>query len=110
MNAATERLIALQDLLLLKRDLADATYEEIGFETGGVDAVDSEIDSLKAEIDPRVLRRYETLSGRYERPLVPARKGTCYGCFVRFPTARESEVTDEPRSCENCGRLLYEVS
>jgi len=113
LNATIERLIALQDLLQLKRDLGDATYAAIGFPTGGaesIEAVDAEIENLKSEIEPRILRRYERIAGKYERPLVPARKGTCYGCFVRFPTAQLSHVSDGLVTCESCGRLLYEIT
>jgi predicted nucleic acid-binding Zn-ribbon protein len=106
------RLIALQDLLQLKRDMQDSAYEEIGFPATAPDAMaalESEIEKLKAEIDPRVLKRYETIARKYERPLVPVRKGVCFGCFVRFPTARVSQKTSEVTTCENCGRLLYDV-
>lgn len=111
MNATIERLIALQDLLQLKRDLGDTSYEEIGFETGSdaIRAVDAEIEDLKSEIEPQVLRRYETIAKKYGRPLVPARTGICYGCFVRFPTAQLSQMSEEIMACENCGRLLYYV-
>ena len=111
MNATIERLIALQDLLQLKRDLRDTSYEEIGFETGddAIRAVDAEIDGLRSEIEPGILRRYETIAKKYGRPLVPARTGTCYGCFVRFPTAQLSQLSEEIMTCENCGRLLYHV-
>ena len=107
MKTAIGRLVALQDLLQLKRDLTDKRYKDLGFETDGTDAIDSEIESLKAAIDPALLRRYETIAGKYERPLVPVRNGVCYGCFVRFPTAK---LTDDPLTCESCGRLLYRVT
>ena len=109
MNATIERLIALQDLLQLKRDLEDQSYEELGFETAGVEAIDTEIESLRSAIEPTLLRRYDMIASKYERPLVPARKGICYGCFVRFPTAKASGKSDEPQTCDNCGRLLYAV-
>lgn len=110
MNTTIERLIALHDLLELRRDLEDKGYEEVGFETdGGIQAVEAEIAELRPEIDPQVLRRYETIASKYERPLVPIRKGVCYGCFVRFPTAKLSQASEEPTTCESCGRLLYPV-
>lgn len=42
---------------------------------------------------------------------MPIRNGVCYGCFVRFPTARlaELEETGEPLTCESCGRMLYVI-
>lgn len=50
---------------------------------------------------------------KYDRPLVPVRKGVCYGCFVRFPTAKLSDLGGQegeaPLTCESCGRLLYEI-
>ena len=109
MNATIERLIALQDLLQLKHDLEDRSYEKLGFETDGVEAIDTEIESLRGEIEPTLLRRYDMIASKYDRPLVPARQGICYGCFVRFPTAQLSQTSDEPQICENCGRLLYAV-
>lgn len=104
-------LIGLQDLFQLKRDLADHSYEELGFETGDVTAIDDEIESLKAEIDPAIMRRYETIRRKYDRPLVPMRRGVCYGCFVKFPMGRMAEMNERsaPILCESCGRMLYEI-
>ncbi|MDX1661052.1 MAG: C4-type zinc ribbon domain-containing protein [Gemmatimonadota bacterium] len=110
LNETTERLIALQDLLQLKRDIEETSYEELGFEKPEVESIEAEIESLREEIDPAVLRRYERISEKYDRPLVPVRKGVCYGCFVRFPTARMSELSEAtPTTCESCGRLLYQI-
>ncbi|MDX1622610.1 MAG: hypothetical protein R3199_01345 [Gemmatimonadota bacterium] len=110
LNETIERLIALQDLLQLKRDIQQASYEELGFESLDEEAIDAEIESLEKEIDPSVLRRYERIAAKYDRPLVPVRKGICYGCFVRFPTAKLSDLEEEePMTCESCGRLLYRI-
>lgn len=110
LNETTERLIALQDLLQLKSDLEETSYEELGFEKPGVESIESEIESLREEIDAPVLRRFERIAEKYDRPLVPVRRGTCYGCFVRFPTARMAELSEEaPTTCESCGRLLYQI-
>ncbi len=106
------RLIALQDLSQLKRDLEDSSYEEIGFPAAkeeAMEALDAEIGRLRSEIEPALLRRYQSIARKYERPLVPVRDGVCFGCFVRFPTANLSRVSEEPMTCESCGRLLYEV-
>lgn len=108
MNATIERLIALQDLLQLQRDLNEDVYEKLGFETDG-GSVDAEIESLREAIEPAVLRRYDRISRKYDRPLVPVRNGVCYGCFVRYPTARLAELGEELTTCESCGRLLYAI-
>lgn len=110
LNETTERLIALQDLLQLKRDVEDTSYVEMGFEKPELESVDAEIESLREGIDDSTLRRYEKIAGKYDRPLVPVRNGVCYGCFVKFPTARMSELSEEtPTTCESCGRLLYRI-
>lgn len=110
MDATTELLIALQDLMQLKRDLRDHRYGALGFETGGEADIDQAIQSLKKEIDPRVTRRFEAIARKYDRPLVPVRRGVCYGCFVKYPTAKLPGVGEEQlAACENCGRLLYRI-
>ena len=111
LETAIERLIALQDLLQLKRDLSDKSYEDLGFETGDASAIDEEIESLKSEIDPDIMRRYDSIRRKYDRPLVPVRRGVCYGCFVKFPIARLAEMseTGAPILCESCGRMLYQI-
>lgn len=94
----------------LKSDLEETSYEELGFEKPEVESIESEIESLREEIDAPVLRRFERIAEKYDRPLVPVRRGTCYGCFVRFPTARMVELSEEaPTTCESCGRLLYQI-
>ena len=111
LETTIDLLIALQDLLQLKRDLTDNNYGELGFQTGDTIAIDQEIESLKSEIDPEIMRRYETIRRKYDRPLVPVRRGVCYGCFVKFPTARLAEMDDRdvPILCESCGRMLYQI-
>lgn len=110
MDATTTLLIALQDLMQLKRDLRDHRYGALGFEIGDEASIDAAIDSLKKEIDPRVMRRFETIARKYDRPLVPIRDEVCYGCFVKTPTAKLPSVGEgPPATCENCGRLLYQI-
>lgn len=109
LNARIELLIALQDLMQLKRDLQDNTYEAIGFETGGESAIDAEIDSLREAIDKPLLRRFDRIATKYDRPLVPVRNGVCYGCFVRYPTGKLMDLGGTPTTCESCGRLLYRI-
>ena len=67
-----------------------------------------EKDRCRAELDPELLQRYETLKGRYGRTaLVQMERNTCMGCFISIPEARAEDITDELGCCEQCGRLLY---
>ena len=67
-----------------------------------------EIDRCRAELNPELLQRYETLKGRYGRTaLVQMVRNTCMGCFISIPESRAGEITDEIGCCEQCGRLLY---
>lgn len=74
-------------------------------------ALDEEIESLKTEIDPAIMRRYQTIRRKYDRPLVPMRRGVCYGCFVKFPMGRIAEMNEQgsPILCESFGRMLYQI-
>jgi predicted nucleic acid-binding Zn-ribbon protein len=111
-----ERLVALQDLLELRRELEEDSglerMEEMGFALGSREAVLAEVDSgiraVRAEIPPALLRRFESVARKYRRPVAPLRKGTCYGCFTRLPTARQDDGA-ALRTCPNCGRLVYEI-
>lgn len=81
----------------------------IGFETGGESAIDAEIESLREEIARPLLRRFDRIATKYDRPLVPVRNGVCYGCFVQYPTAKIAGLGATPTTCESCGRLLYRI-
>jgi predicted nucleic acid-binding Zn-ribbon protein len=93
----------------LQRDIGDNSYEALGFKTNDAATIDAEIESLKARIDPPVLRQFEKIATKYDRPLVPIHNGVCYGCFVRYPTAKLADIGDTPTTCESCGRLIYQV-
>jgi predicted nucleic acid-binding Zn-ribbon protein len=109
-NVTIERLIALQDLQQIQRDVQEASYEALGFEKPDPAGIDAEVESLRQEIDPLFLKRFDHIRRKHERPMVPVRNGVCYGCFVSFPTARLSDFEgDVPLTCESCGRLLYRI-
>lgn len=110
-NETIERLIALQDLRQLRQDVEQDAYADLGFEKPDTERIEREIQDLRSGIDPRFLTRFDRIATRFDRPLVPVRKGVCYGCFVRFATALESELheSDSPLTCESCGRLLYRI-
>lgn len=111
-------MIVLQDLLELRREMSDtvgmAQMEELGFSLGDpgriLEEIDSAITAMREKIRPALLKRFERVAAKYQRPLAPVRNGTCYGCFTRFPTGTDAPGTRDSLSvCPNCGRLVYEI-
>jgi len=102
-----EFLVALQDLDLMRKEIADV--RELGFDVTGENALATARDELIAKIQKPLLSNYERLRARYKRAIVPVKGDTCLGCFCRLPTSliTHGRSDMEVLSCENCGRILY---
>lgn len=118
MHSQLEMLLEIQDLKTQRRELSD-TPGEREVEEGvfgmrieeALTELDAKVEEMEAALDPAVRARYQRLSGKRPRVVVPVIKGTCYGCFVSVPTAQASDAArnDQIRYCESCGRFLYYV-
>jgi hypothetical protein len=113
-----ERLIVLQDLLELQREMSDADevsrFRDMGFSMGSRDGalgeLDAAITSVRGGIAPALLKRFERVAAKYRRPVALVRNGTCYGCFTKVPTGKNEDAgSDAVSSCPNCGRLVYPI-
>jgi hypothetical protein len=113
-----DRLIVLQDLLELRREMGDADevgkLEAMGFPIRDRDAfladIDSALDDVRGAMPPGLLRRFERIAAKYKRPVAPVRNGTCYGCFTKIPTGKlDPPGPDGILACPNCGRLIYPI-
>jgi predicted nucleic acid-binding Zn-ribbon protein len=64
---------------------------------------------MEDSLPPPVRSRYNRVSTKHPRVVVPVIRGTCYGCFVSVPTALASDAdrNEDIRSCQSCGRFLY---
>lgn len=104
-----EFLVALQDLDIMRKEIAEV--RELGFEvTGeGENTLDKAREELIAKIKKPLLVNYERLRARYKRAIVPVKGDTCLGCFCRLPTSliTHGRSDIEVLTCENCGRILY---
>lgn len=116
MDVQLEILLQIQDLKAQRRDLEEGGSErEVEREAFDLDIdhalalLDEKIVEVVGELDPRVRKRYHRLAGGIERVVVPAIKGTCYGCFVSVPVSVSSDPAERAklRNCESCGRFLY---
>lgn len=114
MSSQLLALVALQDLDLMIREAKDpecATQEEeLGFPLSGVDKLERTRERLAKQIDEQLLQRYERMSRRFTRVIVPVEGCVCLGCFMGLPTAtRRNADPGTVENCENCGRILYRI-
>jgi uncharacterized protein len=71
-----------------------------------------ERETLANKIDGDLLHRFERLfNSKGDAVIVAVEHGVCTGCHMKVTTATASQVKagKEVVSCENCGRILYDV-
>lgn len=98
------------DLLLLAR--LQLHLEMLGASKSGKKKIDERIESIRALVDPRVLRHFDKLLKGRAPALVPVEGDTCQGCFMRLPSKFVQEVrrdTSHIHTCINCSRYIYVV-
>jgi predicted nucleic acid-binding Zn-ribbon protein len=73
--------------------------------------LEEKIEEMEESLPPPIRSRYQRVSQRHTRAVVPVIRGTCYGCFVSIPTSVASGAgrNAQIRHCDSCGRLLYMV-
>ena len=115
MNPQLQVLIALQDILLLIREAKDPTQKKalgkMGFKMTNVASLERTRADLERQLSPAILSEYSRARERYGRIVAPVINGTCYGCFVKIPSAIDA-ADDRNKTlyrCENCGMYLYWV-
>jgi len=96
---------------------AQAQYSEYGVKYNELkkslkekkDAVDAELETLKAKVDKALMDRYLAKRNAKMYPIVyEVRGNACGACNMELPAAelnnlKKGEVVD----CSNCGRMLY---
>ncbi len=83
-----------------------AKLQEMGFPLDGLEELKKARTELTEQIKPQLLNRYERVSKRYERSVVPVIGELCTGCFTKVATSFRYEK-NAVVACENCGRILY---
>lgn len=117
MHPQLELLLEIQDLKVQRRGLEDGSLGEMESDVfdirveDAIEALSDKIVELEGRLSPSVTERYQLISGRGLRVVVPVLNRICYGCFVAVATAKSSESDRNERveSCEHCGRFLYHV-
>ena len=105
-------LVALQDLDQMIREAEDPAnrrnLEEMGFPVTGLEKLREARGKLEEKLPRAMLTRYEKLSDRMGRALVPVVDRVCTGCFSNVPSVFTSSVNrDKVIQCETCGRILF---
>jgi hypothetical protein len=71
----------------------------------------SRIDSLKADLDPDIFKKYEAIKARSGgRAVVPVKDEACQGCYIHIPPQvyiRLKRGDEELIMCPHCHRILY---
>ena len=115
MHPQLEALLEIQDLKTQRREMEETSSRAVqegvfGLSTeDALRTLDEKIAEMEQALAPQVRGRYLRMSAKHPRVVVPAIRGTCYGCFVQVPTALSSDAdrNEEVRSCQSCGRFLY---
>ncbi len=68
-------------------------------------------DSVKAELSPAIVKKYEAIrSKRGGTGIAPVKDETCQGCYIHIPPQVYIQLkkgTEELISCPHCHRILY---
>jgi len=75
--------------------------------------LEAEREALAAQVDADLLDQFERLfNSKGDAAVVAVEHGVCTGCHMKVTTATASRVKagKEIVSCENCGRILYDVA
>jgi len=71
-----------------------------------------EAEKVRKNIDPRLLKSYDRIRGRYKNGLavVTVMRQACGGCFNRIPPQTQIEIGlfKAIIACEHCGRVLVD--
>ena len=64
---------------------------------------------LEAQIQPKMMQRYNNIKKNRTNPMAPLRNSRCSGCNMELPSVTLKRVVESGMvmECENCGRLLF---
>ena len=107
-----DRLLRLQDVDLLRAELADARssakLRKLGFPPPAATAsLDRLRERILGEVDRRWQYHYARAHARYGRAVTPIRGRVCQGCHITLPTSAAPSGDEPLTTCESCGRILY---
>jgi hypothetical protein len=77
-----------------------------------IDGAEGGRQALASQLQPTLLKRYETVQKRRGIALVPVVDGTCKGCFMSLPPQLSNIIArgTSLETCPSCHRLLYPPS
>ena len=74
-----------------------------------LDAAKLAAQKRRAEVDPALLKKYDSVKTHHAVPMARVENNQCGGCNMSLPTATVKRVVAGTGlvECENCGRILY---
>ena len=113
MNSQLEQLIMLNDIDLMIKEASDEEHSRkikgLGFKLSHLEQLFKARQDIREKVDKDLMDRYDKLSERYGRAMVPINGRVCYGCFMQLPVnfVSQPEKNDAVLNCPKCGRYLY---
>jgi mannitol/fructose-specific phosphotransferase system IIA component (Ntr-type) len=98
------------DIMLLAR--LQLHEEMLATTKSGKKKIKERIESIRAMVEPRILKHYDKLMKGRAPALVPVEGDTCQGCFMRLPSKFVQQVRNDVNhihTCVNCSRYIYVV-
>ena len=109
-----ESQISDQHALLTEKDEEIATRKaetsrQIKKLSKGSSSLQKERKKIIAQLDKRLLARYDRIRRRFANAVVNVKRGTCMGCHVNVPPQVYINLLkgDEILNCPNCQRIMY---
>lgn len=103
----------LKELEIKKTKFRDINKDYISKKeslTKSIQEIDSRLEYAKQELEPELLKTFESLCNRFDNGLAISllKNGICSGCHmsVSFDLLKKAKIVDGEIICDNCGRWL----
>ncbi len=105
MRELAQALMALQELEIVQQESSIVHGRDAAAKTA---ELDPEIQRLRAQIPPAVLKRYTNWRRQHGVAVVREVDGVCLGCHLNVPVGDLNRMRrgDMEWQCPNCGRFL----
>ena len=94
-----------------KKEFADLKKKhdlEIKESQPQLDALNKELKKSEKDVEPALIKRYNSIKKSITMPIVLVKGSKCPGCNMNIPSSRLSKIQNgEILECESCGRIIF---